>query len=306
MMSNMQDLSNACTQTQPSISAKNLLIALQPVVKQHLQSPRGLASQTQQQLADTYNCHDEAQEALFLQGKTVLKEPLLPYEWDILLSPSYTPSKEERLRYLLPMGLGHCSPFTLQQLIGYVTSQGIEGCLVRQDGSELRFPLPEPTIEGFITKLGLHKPLCPETGRLLLSHADWNTLTAYDQQGCLFALRQDIWQKTELRRNLLKETLLPIILQQPASTWNLLLDTLTSHATSYRPKSLEDLLKQLHSVKASCEQDLEQVTARGFHHDEIKARYQDEEIIERLGQKNVQHQYQHWIHQTNQLLNVFQ
>jgi hypothetical protein len=294
------------TGSQTGISSKNLLIALQPVLKQHLQAPRPMAVQTQQQLANTYQCHDEVSENKFLRGELETPEPILPYEWDMLLSPSYTPSKEERLRYQLPMGLGHCTPFTLQQLIGYVVNSGLEGCLVRPDGSQIRFKLPETVIETFITRLGLQKPLCRETGYLLMSHEGWSQLNAIDQQLCLLSLRQDIWQKTEQRKTLLRESFLPRILQQSTSQWAVLLDTLTSIATTYRPKSLEAFVKQLLSLKDSCEKDLDQVTTRGFHHDEIKARYQDDDIIKRLGQSSVKTQYQRWIDQTDLLLGVFQ
>jgi len=283
------------------VSQRNLLIALLPVVLEHLKERRALTPQTLGILSDEYGAMDDAAVTGFLHDKL---GHLQDYEQDLLLSPTFTPATADRLRYMRVLQGNHLSSFQLHTLGQQVMSHQPTATVVTQGETDIQFPFPEVTVERFIKRLSLDKPIVREAFERLLGLVDQLTKSDYDR--CLLQLRDPIWQSSADRSDLLANQLLPqfIAVDSPSQKLAERLEAVTDFVRTYRPKSLEDLTRQLAALVESVKKDLDNIHNRGLFDDHLKVQYSDPEVRAHFDRQETRQQYHHWLTSAEDLLTV--
>lgn len=284
------------------VSQRNLLIALLPVVLEHLKERRALTPQTLGILSDDYAAMDDAEVTHFLQDKL---GHLQDYEQDLLLSPTYTPALTDRLRYMRVLQGNHLSSFQLHTLGQQVMSHQPTATVVTQGETDVQFAFPEVTVERFIKRLFLDKPIVREAFERLHGLAEQLPKSDYDR--CLLQLRDPIWQSSADRSDLLSNQLLPQFLAADANAAEKLairLEAVTDFVRTYRPKSLEDLTRQLAALVESVKKDLDNIHNRGLFDDHLKVQYSDPEVRAHFDRQETRHQYHYWLTSAEDLLTV--
>jgi hypothetical protein len=283
------------------VSQRNLLIALLPVVLEHLREPRVLAPQTLGILSDEYASMDDDSVTAFLQDKLW---HLQDYEQDLLLSPTFTPALPDRLRYMRVLQGNHLSSFQLHTLGQQVMSHQPKATVTTQGGSEIPFFFPEVTVERFIKRLFLDKPIVREAFERLHGLPEPLDKPVYDR--CLLQLRDPIWQSSSGRGDLLSAQLLPVFIADTSAPEMIAerLEAVTDFVRTYRPKSIDDLTRQLAALVDSVKKDLDNIHNRGLFDDQLKVQYSDPEVRAHFNRQETRQQYDHWLSSAEDLLRV--
>jgi hypothetical protein len=196
-------------------------------------------------------------------------EDLESYEFDLLLSPLFTPDFAMRVRFEDALGDGCFDKTSVDALIEELASEELPMVLLH-DEECIEATLPEVMIERFVRMLHLDAPV-PEAA--LAPQAAFAPL-APEVRCCL---RDRAWKRPQ------SCALLPDLLaaarsigeQSPGEHFPDYVYFLTDFVRSHRPAALEDCLRFLDNVAAAYEKDLRkhESGSRSFFNDELKASY---------------------------------
>ncbi len=196
-------------------------------------------------------------------------EDLESYEFDLLLSPLFTPDFAMRVRFEDALGDGCLDKSSVDALIQELASEELPMVLLHEE-ERIETTLPEVMIERFVHMLHLDAPvpeevLAPESAFAPLS----------PEVRC--CLRDRVWARPQSR------ALLPHLLaaarsigeQSPGEHFSDYVYFLTDVVRSHRPAGLEDCLRFLDNVAEAYYKDLRkhESGSRSFFNDELKASY---------------------------------
>jgi hypothetical protein len=153
----------------------------------------------------------------------------------------------------------------------------VYGHFLTPAGQNLPMALKEVTIERFVGRLYLERPIDPAVFAAVEA-----SVPAADQPLTLVLVRKPGWQEG-WRKALLKGFLSSTAKHHRFSQDKLIY--LTDFLRTYRPGSFGDLNRQLASLIESCRTDLENVKGRSFHDAHLKEMYADAEAFDAAAQE---------------------
>ncbi len=212
-------------------------------------------------------------------------EDLESYEFDLLLSPLFTPDFAMRVRFEDALGDGCLDKSSVDALIQELASEELPMVLLHEE-ERIETTLPEVMIERFVHMLHLDAPVPEEA---LLPEGTFAPL-APEVRCCL---RDRAWTRPQSR------ALLPDLLaaarsigeqfpgeQPPGEHLSDYVYFLTDFVRSHRPAGLEECLRFLDNVAEAYNKDLRkhESGSRSFFNDELKASYAgkwkvDEDVV---------------------------
>jgi hypothetical protein len=261
-----------------------------------LSRPRILNQQVLMYISDHYGYPVEQLEQFVAEKVPEMDDT----ELDLTFSPLYTPVLQDRLTYAPLLAAEHLSKEELLSLEDELAEKSIVGYLDAGDGRQIPMPLQPVTMNRYIGRLFLDRPL-PE--RL------WTSLSQQvpqEHHPLLNTLGRDpVWQNSE-RQDLLDGFLQVFQARNSFHPDKVLF--LTDFIRTYRPAQIEDLDRQLENLVKSCEEDLQDVPGRGFHDLQLKEAYVENggEMSPLSRQKEVTENYLHLIHRAKELQEEFQ
>jgi hypothetical protein len=221
---------------------------------------------------------------------------------DLLFSPMFTPSNEERVRYMAVIGEHTLDGETIHRLCERVTEANLSMPVSAPSGETANMPIQQVSIDRYVPRLNLDKPL-PEK----LAHAIFHQNLVPDASRPLANLlfRDALWQSEE-RQSWALAFLNVFAERQNFSDEKL--NFLTDFIRTYRPNALSDLPRQLEHLIKSCEKDTETLPERVFHDQELKeAALETENMIPRQGERDrVEAFYNHQIRNAKAILDDLQ
>lgn len=209
-------------------------------------------------------------------------EDLESYEFDLLLSPLFTPDFAMRVRFEDALGDGCFDKTSVDALVQELASEELPMVLLHEEEC-IEVTLPEVMIERFVRMLHLDAPVPEEA---LAPEAAFAPL-APEARCCL---RDRVWKRPQSRA-LLPDLLAAAQSVGEASAGEHFADYvyfLTDFVRSHRPAGLEDCLRFLDNVAEAYQKDLRkhESGSRSFFNDELKASYSgkwkvDEDVVAR-------------------------
>lgn len=238
-----------------------LLQRLEESIIHDLTQPRPIKDQVLIGIADNYGVGGDGLPDFFKDKLAGLE----PYEWDVTFSPQFTPTLQDRKRYLGLIGPGHISKDALQQLIDRIVGKHLAMPL-QHSGQQntLSLPLNDVVVERYVLRLGLERPV-PEALEQVLEHlsaqhADvYTTLNSLFREACLNKPERVALVKAVVATMLEKD-------QLQEDTLLFLIDTIRT----YSPNSQEDLKRQLEALITSCKDDIAAAPDRSYHNEDLK------------------------------------
>ena len=240
------------------------------VLKGDLTAPRTLLPQVLNEINDRYT-YDQARLAAFFTEKFPKLED---YEVDLLFSPQFTPAEHHRLAYIPLLGSAALDSDTVKQLKQQLAQEeGLHALLRTPDETvEVSVPLHEVFIDRYVNLLKLDSPL-PEG-----FYAEMSRLVPTESRNEANLLGRDAIWHDPVRQQMLLAFLQ--IFHQRSNFSTVKLSFLTNFIRTYRPTAFSDLPRQFESLIESCRKDMENVTARGFHDEYLKALNSDNNMVE--------------------------
>ncbi len=239
------------------------------LLKKDLCEPRTLLLQ----VADYISDHYTFPAAQLLEFITTKLPTLEDYEVDLTFSPQFTPSEHDRLNYIPILGENAFSSDEVTALRKRLLEENLQtGFIAPETTDVVAAPLHEVFIDRFVGLLKLDLPLPEGIHRLILS-----TVPEASQNEVNLFAREDVWNKAD-RLPILEGFLQAFKASNNFSTPKF--SFLTNFVRTYRPNGLMDIERQLESLIKSCESDMENVDARGFHDDYLKALNADNQLAQ--------------------------
>lgn len=235
--------------------ATDLENRLYEAIKASLTEVRPANDQTLTSIADTYSYTEERLE----QFMTEKLNDLELYELDIVFSPQFTPKTEDQVRFVALLDKEAISEDQVKQLIQRLDHESLSTALKLRSGEEVILPLHEVFIDRYVSRLRLDKPLAkPLVG-------------VYDQLPDSLKPHANLLFRDDSLKKAHKAEIVERLLQQDTADWTpdrlfFLVDTLRT----YRPQSMEDLVRQLDALIKSCEEDSVKAQERSYHNEELK------------------------------------
>ncbi|HEY9745674.1 MAG TPA: hypothetical protein V6C99_05605 [Oculatellaceae cyanobacterium] len=236
---------------------------LEPIyerLKADLEAPRILTGQVTHAITSQYSL-TTAELASFLVDKLPTLEE---YEVDLLFSPQYTPTSDNRLVYIPLLGAEALCAEDVQTLKRRLVDAGLRTTITTLDGQcEATIPVHEVFIERYVNLLKLDQPL-PEA----LHEALQQYVPEASQSEVNLLARGDMW-RSEKRQDILIGFLKAFHAGARFSVVKVAF--LTDFIRTYRPASLLDMERQLDTLIQSCKTDMEQVSGRGFQDEYLRS-----------------------------------
>ncbi|MBX2860263.1 MAG: hypothetical protein KTR14_03450 [Vampirovibrio sp.] len=272
-----------------SADSSLLIDKIQECCIQDLQRPRLISSQVMQTLADRYSTDQNDLIAFFSEQYAQFDD----VEMDLVFSPLFTPTLEDRLPYAALMQETCLSAEDAQQLLKNLAlnsgAQQLTATFKAPDGRQYTAPLHEVSIDRYVTRLYLERvldnPVYDGIGQTV----------PHEHQPLVNTIaREPVWQSAE-RQQLLLSFLK--IFQTDESGYSEKIIYLTDFVRTYRPADMEAMVRQLQSLIESCKKDLQNVHDRGFHSHHLKGNYQDSDVAHR--QEEIEKVTENYTHMTD-------
>jgi hypothetical protein len=239
------------------------------VLKADLVAPRTLLTQVLNEINDRYTYPQERLPAFFSEKFPQLED----YEVDLLFSPQYTPAEHHRLEYIPILGGAALTENAVKQLRQQLAEEKLTTVFCTEDAAvEVNVPVHEVFIDRYVNLLKLDNAL-PDG---LYEAINRLVPTASRNEANLLA-RDVIWHDP-IRVKILLAFL--DVFQQRSNFSTVKLNFLTNFIRTYRPTAFDDLPRQFESLIESCRKDMENVDARGFHDEYLKALNTDNNLVE--------------------------
>jgi hypothetical protein len=241
----------------------SLLNTLMAHITADLTAPRPINAQTLRCVCDEFAITEEG----FTEFVATTYPTLQDFELDVLFSPQLTPSLHDGERYMAIVGSQTLSGALLDQLIEQLANQALTMPVQLSHGQTVALPLPEVLIERYVRRLGLDKALDAEFAAAL------EATTLPERYPLLLTVARDpIFQKP------FQQSALLALLKADPTAAEALVVYLVDFMRTYRPDSFTGLHRQLLAYVDSCQKDQAAVTQHQFHHEELKASYEDSEL----------------------------
>lgn len=257
-------------------------------LKSDLLATRRLPDQVVSEITERYNVPHEELLAFFQDKFPTLED----YEVDLVLSPLYTPTQDNKLSYAALLLDQHVSGDDVKDIITQLEAEQLKSTLQTPAGEETTIPLHEVSIDRYVRLLGLDRPISPD---IYLSIQE--NIPAEDQMRLNWLARESVWTGTD-RGDMFVAFLKVFTTRQNYSAEKF--EFLTNFMRTYRPAGLFDLERQFDSLITSCESDLENIAGRSFHDPMLKGSYSDSELAH-FKEDGVRKHYQHMITMSQEL-----
>ncbi len=264
---------------------------LQPIydrLKADLVAVRRLPEQVVSEITDRHNVTPEDLPAFFDTTFPTLED----YQVDLILSPVYTPTQDNKLSFASLLREAFISTEQVSEWTKQLESEALVATLQAPNGLEIKLPLHEVSIDRYVRLLGLDRPISAD-----VHIAIEEDTPAEDYMRLNWLAREGVWSGSE-RGNMLVAFLKVFKVRKTYSAAKV--EFLTDFLRTYRPSGLFDLARQFDSLIASCESDLEGLAGRAFHDPQLKGTYSDSELAHYQTDKVRQH-YQSMITMAQEL-----
>lgn len=254
-------------------------------LERDLQVPRLLNEQVLTDIADRYGFQTETLAEFFGKKVPVLED----FELDLTFSPLFTPTLSDRKSYGKHLGPHHLSGEQLRDMIRALEEKHLQGILLGPDGQPYPILLKEVTIERYVYRLSLDRPVAPS-----IFEAIPDDLTEDEHAMVNMLAREEIWREED--RHTLLNAFLNVNTPESSADRVEKWVYLTDFVRTYRPLTLADLDRQLESLIQSCKLDLDKLPGRRFHDPELMQLYTDSETAHaRDEQARIIDHYNHMI-----------
>lgn len=240
-----------------------LIASIEAQVVADLSAPRPINPQVLRYLNDEFTVTEEQLDEFMADTFPTLEE----YQYDVMFSPQLTPTPEDGQRYMALIGSQTVDESALHQMIDRLVAQNLTMPLQRGDGENVGLPLNGILIDRYITRLGLQKPLDTAFAEQLTANAP-----ADRHEFLLLTARDGMFEKP------FKQEALLALLKADDTADQALIGHLVDFLRTYRPETMAELRQQLQAYIDSCQKDQAGVTEHQFHHEELKAQYEDSDL----------------------------
>ncbi len=248
------------------MSQKEAIEAILEQLKKDLTRPRQVTEPISVDITNRYDVPGDAIGTFFTERLQQLED----YEVDITLSSLFTPTQEDRIPYMTLLGAGVLSTEDVKALIRQLEESQPEGQYLTLQGETVLAPVHPVNIERFVLRLHLDWPIDNEVYQIL------NAMVPAKGQAYVNLLARDEVWRGERRKELLLAFLK--VFQERGTFSVPKMAYLTDFIRTYRPSCLFDLERQFEQMIGSCESDLENISGRGFHSEQLKEAYEESEL----------------------------
>lgn len=230
-----------------------------------LSEERPISRQVQEYITDHYGYSVDDLPRFCTEKVAELED----YELDLVFSPLFTPTLEDRAEYMPILAEGHLPKADIARITKELVERSIYGHFITPDRQNIPMVLKDVSIERFVDRLYLERPIDES-----VYQAIEKTVPANDRPMTQVLARKPGWQDS-WRKEMLKAFLETF---EKRKNFNIGKVTyLTDFLRTYRPGCIQDLERQLESLIESCRKDLENVAGRSFHDAHLKEVYAESE-----------------------------
>jgi hypothetical protein len=274
-----------------SLPAQTLVETVKTQLVEDLTQARPLSAQVLLALNDTYSTAPDQFEDFVAKRLPELEL----YEVDVLFSPQFTPTLEQQAVYMRLLGVNCLEQRQLEQLLISLNETPLKTRFtLGQDKAEVPCPLHEAMLDRFVKRLNLSKAMMPDfDAAWLAAWPDEQRLQA------LSLLREEALHLPE-RQAIVASLLTLWVSQKPEYPLERLVFLLDSLRT-YRPKTLDDLKRQMEALIQSCTDDADRAVERSYHSEELRMSNMGSKKDQLQAEQTRQH-YQYMIRQAKEIL----
>jgi hypothetical protein len=238
---------------------ESLIAQLLDQLRKDLSQERTLPPQVLNTITDQFGITVDQLATFFQSHVPTLEDAAI----DLTFSPLFTPTLQDRRPYFALLR-ENVIP-SLKSLLSSL--QPVTTTLCSPDGSKFTMPLQEVTLQRYVSRLHLDRPLAEKVF--------WGIerLLPEDERPLANALaRESVWKDPARQEMLI--AFMTAFYKDSESTHSLdKLVYLTDFVRTYRPVTFFDMERQLDSLVRSCESDLAKASEQPFHDAHLKEKY---------------------------------
>jgi hypothetical protein len=186
-------------------------------------------------------------------------------ELDLAFSPLFTPALENRLTYNALLGTDYVNEALFSVVMLHLQESPMVMPILLPTGESVLLPVPEVGLRRYVKRLHLTDAI-PDR----LKPAIAEQVSIQDQPAICLNARDPLWQGEE--RLAIFDYFLNTMAQHQRLTPEKIF-FLTDCVRTYRPRSLQDIERQLTLLIQSCERDLSNLSGRGFHSHQLQEKF---------------------------------
>ncbi|MCS6266415.1 MAG: hypothetical protein H2174_02505 [Vampirovibrio sp.] len=236
-----------------------LLDTLTAAVIKRLSLPRPLSPQVSNALADNYTVSESEYEVFFAEKLNTLDD----YEIDLVFSPQFTPKPADYDAACAVLGTQQLIASEFTALLVAVLNELPAVQMILPSGATVGLPLHEVMVQRFLKLLFLTESVPAVLSETLQTC----TFPAAILARLTYCVRQSIYKLDKYAQ------FFALLLKHFSQKADMTLEkTLFVHEfiQTYKPAALDEMIRQLNALIASCEVDMVTAVERSYHHEEIK------------------------------------